>query len=209
MEDIALWAAFVLTLMVYSYVIRDNVLYRIAVYIFVGLAAAYITIVTFESVLIPWFDSTIGTGEPVNIGLGLLPILIVFLLFFKSFPNLARLGNLAVAFLVGVGAAVALVGALTGTLIPLGALTIAEGDGNIIEGVLIFVGVTSSLVYFQYLGRRMPDGEVVRPRAIRAISLVGQGFVVVTLGALYAAAILTSLTIFSERISFLLGQLGI
>ena len=35
---------------------------------------------------------------------------------------------------------------------------------------------------------------------------MGQGIIVVTLGAIYAAAILTSLTIFSERLGFLVRQ---
>lgn len=210
MEELGLWAGFILTLMVYSYLIRDNFLYRIAVYVFVGLAAGYVTIVAFESVLIPWFNNTVGTGQAANIGLGLVPVLLGLLLAFKSFSvRLAALGNLAIAFVIGVGAAVALVGALTGTLIPLAQATTNVGNENVLEAVLIFVGVASSLVYFQYLARRTPEGEVVQARSIRLIGLVGQGFIVVTLGALYAAAILTSLTIFSERISFLLGQLGL
>ncbi|GAB4513236.1 MAG: hypothetical protein OHK0046_13860 [Anaerolineae bacterium] len=210
MEELGLWAGFFLTLMVYSYIIRDNFLYRIAVYIFVGLAAGYITIVTFESVLIPWFESTVGSGEAFNLGLGLLPVLVGLLLAFKSFsPRLARLGNLALAFLIGTGAAVALVGALTGTLVPFSRATINASEGDLLEGVIILVGVLSSLVYFQYLARRLPDGTTERPRAVRIISLIGQGFIVVTLGALYATAILTSLTIFSERLSFVLAQLGL
>ena len=39
---------------------------------------------------------------------------------------------------------------------------------------------------------------------IRAVGAVGQGFIVVTLGALYGGAILSGLVVFSERIAFIL-----
>lgn len=206
MEELGVWVGFVLTLMVYSYIIHDNFLYRLAVYVFVGLTAGYVAIITVESVLIPWFDVTVATGEPANIGFGLVPVLLGVLLLFKTSPSLGRWGNLAMAILVGVGAGVALVGALVGSLIPLAVETAEAGSSGLLDAVLIFIGVASSLVYFQYVARRNPEGQIERPRMIRAISTVGQVFITVTLGVLYAAAILTSLTIFSERIGFMLGR---
>ncbi|HLV33734.1 MAG TPA: hypothetical protein VKY59_01415, partial [Spirillospora sp.] len=56
MEQIGLWAGFVLTLMVFSYILGDNFLYRLAVYVFVGLAAGYIVVITWESVIWPWVN---------------------------------------------------------------------------------------------------------------------------------------------------------
>lgn len=206
MEELGLWVGFVLTIFVYSYIIRDNFLYRLAVYTFVGLAAGYIAIVTVESVLLPWFELTIDTKNPANLGLGLVPVLLGVLLLFKTSPRLAQLGNLGMAVIVGVGTGVALVGTLTGTLIPLVDATARVGRDNILNGVLLFVGVGSSLLYFQYAARRTPEGAIERPRRMQAISVLGEGFIAVTLGALYAAAILTSLTIFSERLSFILGR---
>jgi hypothetical protein len=43
---------------------------------------------------------------------------------------------------------------------------------------------------------------------VRAVGAVGQGFIVVTLGALYGGAILSGLVVFSERIAFLLSRIG-
>jgi hypothetical protein len=208
MEQIGLWAGFVLTLMVFSYLLGDNFLYRLAVYIFVGLAAGYIAIVTVESVLLPWIRATVFSGNLASIAPGLIPLLLGVLLLVKTSSRLGRLGNLAIAFIVGVGAAVALVGAVIGTLIPLSDATASGVRGNVIEGIILFIGMGSSLVYFQYLARRTPTGQIERGAVSRVVGVVGQGFIVVTLGALYAAAILTSLTIFSERISFLLTRIS-
>ncbi len=210
MEQIGLWAGFVLTLMVFSYILGDNFLYRLAVYIFVGLAAGFTAIVTWDSVLMPWFNSTLLApgGDIATLIFGALPLALGALLLLKANPRLGKLGHLALALIIGVGTAVALVGAISGTLIPLTRATTSTVTVNPVSGILLVVGVICTLVYFQYVGRRLPDNTVRRAAPVRALSLVGQGVIVITLGALYAAAILTSLTVFSERVSFILARIG-
>ncbi|MBZ0281732.1 MAG: hypothetical protein K8L97_13420 [Anaerolineae bacterium] len=208
-EQIGLWAGFVFTLMVFSYILGDNFLYRIAIYVFVGLAAGYLTIVTVEGVLLPWvrgtlLSSTAGVGGLV---IGIIPFILGLLLLLKTSPRLGRLGNLAIAFIIGVGTAVALVGAVSGTLIPLAQSTGSSVRIDVLNGFLIFIGVSSTLVYFQYLARRRPDGRVQRGLLVRAVGGLGQVFIIITLGAVYAGAILTSLTIFTERISYILARI--
>lgn len=203
-DQIGLIAGFVLTLMVFSYILRDNFLYRIAIFVFVGLSAGYIGILTVESVLLPWLRATVNSGDTSKAVAGVIPLLLGALLLVKTSSRLGRLGNLAMAFIIGVGAAVALLGAITGTLLPLADATVRAVRGNVLEGLILFVGVSSSLLYFQYTARRTPEGETERGRLSTVLGGIGQGFIVVTLGAVYAGAILTSLTIFSERIAFIL-----
>jgi hypothetical protein len=210
LEQIGLWAGFILTLMVFSYILGDNVLYRIAVYVFAGLAAGYIAVVTWDSVIWPWVNGTVlnpAAGLP-GIITGLIPLLLGLLLLLKTAPRLGRVGHLALAFIIGIGTAVALVGAIGGTLLPLAGSTSSAVSVNPLNGTLLLLGVVCTLVYFQYLARRLPDGRTGRRLHIQVLAFVGQGVIVVTLGALYAAAILTSLTIFSERVGFLLGRGG-
>ena len=208
-EQIGLWAGFVFTLMVFSYLLGDNFLYRLAIYIFIGLSAGYITLVTVESVLLPWLHNTL-LSPGVDVGsraLGLVPFIIGLLLLLKTSPRLGRIGNIGIAFIIAVGTAVALAGAIAGTLIPLANATSRGVALDPLNGFLIFIGVASTLAYFQYLARRRANGQIQRGLVTRAIGVVGQGFIVVTLGALYAGAILTSLTIFSERIAFILARI--
>jgi hypothetical protein len=208
-EQVGLWIGFVFTLMIFSYVLGDNILYRLAIYVFVGLSAGYITIVTVESVILPWVRGTLlapetGLGGAI---IGIIPFILGLLLLLKTSPRLGRVGNIAIAFIIGVGTAVALVGAITGTLLPLASSTGSSVRVDVLNGFLIFLGVASTLIYFQYLARRKPNGETQRGLLIRFFGGVGQAFIVVTLGAIYAGAILTSLTIFSERIGFILARI--
>lgn len=208
-EQLGLWAGFVLTLMVFSYILGDNFLYRLAVYVFVGLAAGFIAVITVESILAPWINGTLLAPEAGlgGIILGALPLILGALLLFKSLsPGLpGRLGNIAMALLIGVGTAVTLVGVIAGTLLPLAGATASVDSGlGILNSVILFVGVACTLVYFQYLARRDPAGRPTRRLLPRSMGVIGEGFVVVTLGALYAGAILTSLTVLSERAGFLI-----
>ena len=50
-DQIGLWIGFILTLMVFSYLLGDNFLYRLAIYIFVGLAAGFVTMATVVGVV--------------------------------------------------------------------------------------------------------------------------------------------------------------
>jgi hypothetical protein len=76
---------------------------------------------------------------------------------------------------------------------------------QIINGVIVLVGVVTSLLYFRYQARQNPDGTIQQARIIQLIRTVGQAFIVVTLGAIYATAILTSLTILTGQISILMS----
>src|SRR5262245_14354506 len=115
METIGFFIAVILTLMVFSYILGDNILFQLAAHIFVGVAVGYAIIVIWYQVLIPTL-----TGPN---WLALVPAFIICIfLIFKVLPlkgNLFNtLGNVGLAFILGVGAALATGGALFGTLIP-------------------------------------------------------------------------------------------
>jgi hypothetical protein len=81
------------------------------------------------------------------------------------------------------------------------------------NALILVTGTVSTLAYFQYLSRRRPaEIEPKRRLPFRVLNSVGLGFIVVTLGALYASVILTSLSIFTrvvnEQIRFLVDQIG-
>ncbi len=200
---IATYTAAVLTIFVFSYLLGDNFLYRLAVHLLVGAAAGYSLIVAVESVVIPWIQLTLigGFANP-NFGVGMIPILIGVLLAFKISPRLSRFGNLGLAFVLGIGAAVAIWGAVTGTLLPLASDT-ARGftPASAVDGFIALVGTLCTLIYFTYLGLRRPSGQITRPLPVQVMAWIGQGFIVVTLGATFALVLLSALTIFTGVIA--------
>ncbi|MDZ4771270.1 MAG: hypothetical protein SGJ24_19275 [Chloroflexota bacterium] len=211
MEQIGVWGGFILTLMIFSYALGDNFLYRLAIYVFIGLVAGYVTVVTVDGVILPWIRAAVLTGDPVSRVAGIIPLAMGALLLFKATGRLGALANLSLGYILGIGTAVALVGAVSGTLLPLAGATasaVASGvgeAGTLLNGILITTGVICTLVYFQYAARRIPGGTLTRRGVTtRALAAVGQGVIVIALGALYGGAILSGLVIFSERIAALL-----
>jgi hypothetical protein len=219
---IGMWAGFVLTLMILSYLLSDNVLYRLAVYAFVGVTGGYVTAVTLERVVAPFVRATLLSGDPGAIAFGTVPLIFAVLLLFGASNRFYHLGSIPLAFLIGVGAAVALVGAISGTLLPI-AGGAAEGTAaDPVNGFLVVLGIVCTLLAFGYLARRTPGASMRAPTPgqpplgfdtrtgliTRVFGAVGQGVIAITLGAVYAGAILTGLTVLTERIAALVFAAG-
>ena len=102
-----------------------------------------------------------------------------------------------------------IIGAISGTLIPIVAQTVSinssDGAFNLLSSIVIVIGVISTLLYFSYGSQKSVDGQVVRTPLMQVVASIGQGFIVITLGALYGAAILTSLTILTGQLATLFG----
>jgi hypothetical protein len=111
---VGLW----LTLLVFSYLLGDNFLFRIAIHIFIGVAAGFSAVVAFYNVILPQLILPLLSGGQGERLLLLVPLILSILLLAKVSPRLSRWGNVSMAYLVGVGAAVAIGGALMGTLFP-------------------------------------------------------------------------------------------
>ena len=96
------------TLMVFSYLLQDNPLFRIAVYIFVGVSSGYAATVVWHYVLVPkLFEPLL---DPNQLVLLIVPLILSLSLLAKLSPRISWMGNFARALLVGVGAASAQAG---------------------------------------------------------------------------------------------------
>jgi len=108
--------AFVITLFVLSYILGDNELFRLAIMIFIGVSAGYAAVMIIYQILLPRLITPLLTS-PINENIWLLiPAVLGIMLLFKLSTKFSDLGTPAMALLTGVGAAVAISGAVTGTL---------------------------------------------------------------------------------------------
>ena len=119
------------------------------------------------------------------------------------------------AFLVGVGAAAAIGGAVFGTLFPqaLAAMNVfgPQAGTDALDWVVgywnagvMLVGTLSTLAYFHFGARPRQGVQAQRPLWLRVIALVGQFFIAVTFGALFAGVYAAALVALVERLNFLL-----
>ena len=110
--------SFLFTILIFSYLLGDNPLFRIAVYIFVGVSSGYLAALAWWQVIVPRLIYPLVYGSVLEKAFTAIPLLGAVLILMKISPRLAGLARIAMAFLVGAGAAVIIAGALSGTLLP-------------------------------------------------------------------------------------------
>jgi hypothetical protein len=176
-------------------------------------AVGYAALVVIYQVLIPRLVAPLLSNDLLVVGLSAVPLILLVFLALKLSPRTAPLGNVGVAYLLGVGTAVAIGGTLTGTLIP--QIRTAwrslipsadEGPLLILNAIIIVGGAITTLLYFQFwLRGQTAAGTPGRAPIMRVLAGIGQGFVMVTLGAVYGGMILSGIAILSERVGAAAG----
>jgi hypothetical protein len=217
--------AALLTIMVLSYVIADNLLFRIAVYVFIGVASGYAGAIAWHNVIRPaLIDPLLAGGfsailRPEAVGTFLIPWVLTIILLLKLSPATARFGTLSVAILVGVGAAVIVGGAITGTLIPqslatsnaLSAEVAFPNAGEdtfvwlerLVSALILLAATITTLLYFRFSAKQERSGEARRSRSNAVLAYVGRTFIALTFGVMYAGALMATVLVLTQRFEFL------
>jgi hypothetical protein len=216
MADLAgMFVGLFLTLCVFSYLLGDNAFFRVAIHIFIGVVAAYTLAVAFYNVIWPQLIIPLITGSQVDRLFVLVPLLLGALLLTKAAPRLSGWGGVSVAYLVGVAVATAIGGAVLGTLFPqIGAAINLFDRRNMpdsgidfvltaVDSLIILVGTVATLIYFQFSARASTNQPPKRPRWVNGVALVGQIFIAISFGTIFAGTYAAALTAFVERWHFL------
>lgn len=228
LEFIGLIVSLLLTLMVFSYLLGDNPLFKLAEHIFVGVSVGYAVLVIIHQVLWPSFFAT------NNDLFGLLgkvpPAILCLLLIFKVLPTQnstsSSLGSIALAFLVGVGAALAIAGAVMGTLYPQvlavastdlspanPAYAIEPGSGNaalallsnnaFLSNIITVIGTIGTLFYFTFTYKPQGPLSGFREGFVNFWAGMGRWVILITFGALFANLVSSRMALLISRIQFL------
>lgn len=201
--------SFIVTLLILSYLLGDNPLFRIAAYIFTGVSAGYVAVVALWQVLWPKLFLPILFGTSMERVYMVMPLLGFGLILMRMWPRLSKLGSPAMAYLAGAAAAAAISGAVTGTLLPQVSAAINAFDplGSagffdlLINGSIVLVGTVTSLAYFHFGAHHMADGSVRRFIAIEMLAWAGRIFAAIALGVIFAGVYSAALTALIERAS--------
>ncbi|GIK40638.1 MAG: hypothetical protein BroJett011_44710 [Chloroflexota bacterium] len=219
METIGPFIAAGLTLMVFSYIFGDNVLFKLASHIFVGVAVGYAILVVWHQVFYPALTS----GNLISV----LPALILcVLLIFKIRPTQGgitnALGSLALAFVLGVGAALAIGGALFGTLLPqtsavanisLNPTHYPDTENEVglviwLNNIIVVLGTIGTFFYFTFAVRSEGVLGGLRESFVRFWAGMGRLMLIFTLGALFANTVSSRVALLVSRLQFLMGLFG-
>jgi hypothetical protein len=214
MDLITGFLSFLFTVLILSYVVGDNPGFRLAIHAFVGVSAGYVVVIVLQQVIVDKMLLPLVNGGILERVLIMFPLILSLFLLGKMSSRFEWLGRPVVALLVGVGTASAVAGAVLGTLFPqvLAAAqlfdlhsgpSIGAVAGNVLTGAFALVGTIVTLAYFQFtvFGKNAATGK--RGRIMGFIALLGQVFIAITLGAIFAGVLAAALTALVDRIQSL------
>ena len=185
-----------LTLAAYSYLFRENVFYRIAEYIFVGVGAGYSIALGWNAIKNNSLTPLMEQGDYLQIA----PLILGLLLFTRFLPGSSRwLARIPMGFLVGMGVALSartaiqaeFVNQIRATMIPL----------NSIDNVLIVLGVLGVLSYF-FFSSKFTEGIP----GLKYASLFGRYVMMAAFGAAFGNAVMGRTSLLIARLQFIFGD---
>ncbi|HEY3314752.1 MAG TPA: hypothetical protein VGL40_05640 [Bacillota bacterium] len=202
------WVAAICTLAIFSYVWKENPVFRLAEYVFVALATANGVVMVFDSFLKPFFRNEIAEGGHYLL---LIPFAVGLLIYTRYLPGLGWLSRIPMSIWVGYGAGYVLAWSpqplfvqLRDTFVhfyqtyPGGPRAGHFWLGATVNQVLFFVGVVGTLMYFFFTVER-------KGRLMRWSSSIGRWTIMLALGAAFGTAVQGRMSLLIGRIQFILG----
>jgi hypothetical protein len=197
--------AIVVTIMVLSRIFGNNPVFRVAQYLLVGVSLGLAFVVAYHQVLRPSVSGLISGGSngailygiPLALGLLLLPRI-------TRRQEYSWLANIPLALIFGVGAALAVGGAIIGTLVPQILDTSNRplvGNSLQIAGTLVLaIGTVITLSAFYYT---VPP-ESSRARIVALSASAGHWLLMIAFGIFFASAVQSYMRALNERLEFVI-----
>ncbi len=190
--DLGVWLAAVLTIAAYSFLWKENRLYRAVEHIFVGIGAGYSVAMGYNNIIGKAWDPITKKGQFYLI----IPVLMGVLLFARFVKSISWASRIPLAFIVGMGAAVALRGAIEqqfvkqiqATMIPL----------NTINNAIVVLGTVGVLSYFFF--------TFPKNRALTVSTNIGRWIMMVTFGAAFGNGVMGRISLSIGIMQFLFGD---
>jgi len=199
--------ATVLTLAIFSRVWRANAGYQAAQHLLLGALAGYVAAVLLRTTLIPGLSSQLEGGASGWLMLFLTLLLILLLAMrFTNKPHLRDAGLIPLAMIIGVGSALALAGALRGTLTPqiMAAIDLRffPADPGL-DALIVVLATTMTIGVIAFFHYRSQPANENYPKWLLVLIKIGYWGVMIAAGALLATTACARITLLIDRVSFL------
>ena len=201
--DIGVWIAAILTLFIYSFLYRDNVLYKIAEHLVVGVSVGYTIVIYYFDYMEAYLIQPLRSPDESTIYkvLLIIPIVLGVLMLTRFIPRLSWLSRFSIAFYMGgyAGMSIApttqarIIRQMQSTMIPLNSISFET-----LNNLLLIVGVLATLTYFFFsIKHKGPVGGFAR---------FGIIFIMVGFGASFGYTVMARVSLLIGRVQFLLGE---
>jgi hypothetical protein len=194
-----------LTLAIFSFLYKDNPVYRLAEHVFAGLSAGYYVGLIWQSVIIQQLvdpmslhwqgirsgDST--ANHELQFLFLIIAGLLAVLIFARLFPKMSWISRYPLAFVMGNTAGIYLTSELHGRL--LGQVSATFVDLLNPLNAIIFVGVVVTLIYFYF--------SKEHTGVLGGAARVGIWFIMVAFGAHFGYTVMGRISLLIGRVQFI------
>src|SRR5437667_194336 len=206
------WVAVGLTLFIFSFLYKDNPLFKIGEHLYVGISVGYTVVIVWYTVFIRlvWEEIKKGNYEPV------IPVIIGLLILTRFIPKIAWLSRIAFAFVVGFGSGVAIPRTVSSYILKqiedtVNPLVTRGADGlsmgfNLaspqsgVNTIVLVIGVVSVLFYFFFSVEHTGPGKVT--------ARTGIYFLMIAFGAAFGYTVMSRMSLLIGRFSDLIKYAG-
>ncbi len=197
-SDPWIWIGAILTLMIFSFLYKDNPFYKFAEHLFVGVANGYYIVFYWHNALRPNLFEPLSRGEIIY----LIPLFLGLLYFTRFIPRVAWLVRIPIGFMIGWGAGISIPAYFQAFILKQieGTVVVPKLFSNFTAGLwstAILVGVVCTLIYF-YFSREHKG--ILKPT-----SKLGIIFIMIGFGASFGYTVMARVSLLIGRMQFLLG----
>jgi hypothetical protein len=215
------WVAAGLTLFIYSFLYKDNPLFKLGEHLYVGISVGYSVVLVWHTVFLrllwePLRKSVSEAPALLESYILIIPAILGVLMLVRFIPRIAWLSRIAFAFVVGFGSGVAIprtVSALilkqiedtVNPLITMGANGLSMGldlasPQSGVNTIILLIGVVSVLFYFFFSVEHTGPGMVT--------ARTGVYFVMIAFGAAFGYTVMSRMSLLIGRFSDLIKFSG-
>ncbi|MDA0831823.1 MAG: hypothetical protein O2955_12760 [Planctomycetota bacterium] len=216
-RTLGLWISALLTLAIFSFLLGDNVVYKLAEAIFLGVSAGYVMVAGF-------YDGIVGKllaglaptlmrdsllpglpPEQQTNWLNIVPLILGMMLLWRLSPKGGWISRWPIALFIGITAGFRMlayfeadfVGQIQNTIVP---LLVFAADGSFdwvqsVKNLLMVTGVLSTLTYFFF--------SVEHTGVIHRVSRVGIWVLMITFGVGFGMTVMGRIALLAARLEFL------
>lgn len=191
-----------LTLMMYSFLYKDNFFYKFGEHLYVGVSVGYLVNIEWWNVLRPMFViPALYQQEYILI----IPALLGCMMLTRFIRQVSWLSRTPMAFYIGFGCGLAIPAVLTGNIMrqlhsTMTKLWVLPSESPLwwwdtFSLLLVFVGVLSVLFYFYF--------SIEHKGIVGRMGTVGIWFIMVSFGAAFGYTVMARVSLFIGRVQFL------
>ena len=208
------WVAAGLTLFIFTFLYKDNPLFKLAEHLYIGISVGYTIVKTYDTVVVRLiYQPMVKEGDWTLLA----PLAIGTLMLARYVPNASWLSRYAFAFIVGVGSGLAIprivssyiLKQIEDTVRPLATMVPMEGPAftyslldpsSNLNAIILLAGVVCVLFYFFF--------SIEHAGPVRMAARAGILFLMISFGAAFGYTVMARMSLLIGRLSDLIEYAG-